>query len=139
MVGEDKTVTIEYTLKLDDGTVVDTSEGREPLQYQHGTQQILPALEDALEGMLVDQTLNVTLSPDRGYGAVDPTLVHEVPISEIPEEARKAGTQLVSEDPQGGRRLASVREVREETILIDLNHPLAGKTIHFDVRVVAIE
>lgn len=139
VVEKGKTVGIEYEITLDDGTVVDTSEGGEPLSYVHGTGQMFPTLEEALSGMRVDESKKVTLTPEQGFGPVDPTLVQEVAASAVPEEARKAGTELVSEDQAGQRRIVRVKEVHGDTILIDLNHPLASETLHFDVKVVSID
>ena len=85
VVGENKTVSIEYTLKLEDGSVADTSDGREPLRYEHGAGQILPALEEALVGMEVGQDRSVSLPPEKGYGIVNPALVQEVPLDALPE------------------------------------------------------
>jgi len=139
VIAENKTVQIEYTLKLDDGSVADTSVGGEPLQYLHGGQQILPGLENALTGLAVGATQSVSLSPEDGYGIFDPDLLQEVPLTAVPEDARQPGSELVSEDENGNQQLVRVHEVRSETILIDLNHPLAGQTLHFDVRVVGVE
>lgn len=132
-------VSIEYTLSLDDGTKADSNVGEEPLTYTQGTQQILPALEQELAGLAVDDTKEVTLPPEQGYGVVDPSLRQEVDAEMVPEGAREAGTQLVSEDGAGNRRIVRVHEVTDEKVVLDLNHPLAGETLHFDVKVLAIE
>lgn len=139
VVEEGRTVSIEYTLKLEDGTTADTNVGDEPLVFEQGQHQILPALERELAGMSVDDTVQVTLPPDKGYGEVNPELYREVEPSMVPEQAREEGTQLVAEDQQGNKQLIRVREVREESIVLDFNHPLAGETLHFDVKVVSIE
>lgn len=139
MIQDGSKVTIEYTLKLGDGQVVDTSEGREPLVYQHGAGQILPALEDELAGLSEGSEKELTLTPEQGYGPVNDDLVQTVDVEQIPEPARHEGAQLVSRDAQGNERPLSVREVREDGIVLDLNHPLAGESLHFDVKVVAIE
>jgi peptidylprolyl isomerase len=139
VVEDGKTIQIEYTLKLDDGTVADSSEGREPLEYEQGASQILPALEAELAGMQVGEARSVDLTAEQGYGAVDDSLLQEVPLSAVPEDGREAGAQLMSEAPDGSRRVVRVREVREDVVLIDLNHPLAGQALHFDVKVVGVE
>jgi FKBP-type peptidyl-prolyl cis-trans isomerase SlyD len=82
---------------------------------------------------------NVVVSPGDGYGALDPAAVTEVPKELVPAEARVVGTELMARSPQGATRLVRVREVKAETVVIDLNHPLAGKTLHFDVKVVGVE
>ncbi len=132
-------VSIEYTLTLDDGKQADSNVGGEPLVFEHGAHQILPALEDALAGMKVSESRKVTLPPDKGYGEVMPQLIQEVDPQKIPEEARVAGAELAAEDQQGNRHFARVHEVREDKILVDMNHPLAGKTLHFDVKILSID
>lgn len=139
VVEEGRTVSIEYTLKLDDGSTADTNVGDEPLVFEQGRQQILPALERELAGMALEDTKQVTLAPEQGYGPVNPELYREVETTMVPEQAREAGTQLVAEDQQGNKQLIRVREVRDESIVLDFNHPLAGETLHFDVKVVGIE
>ena len=138
-VAQGRQVSVEYTLTLDDGTKADTNVGGEPLVFEQGAHQILPALEEALDGMKVSESRKVTLPPDKGYGAVIPELVQEVDLQMVPEEARKPGAELAAEDENGNRHFARVREVRETKILVDMNHPLAGKTLTFDVKILAID
>jgi FKBP-type peptidyl-prolyl cis-trans isomerase SlyD len=139
VIEDGRTVSLEYTLSLDDGTTAGTNVGEEPLVYQQGGDQILPALESALAGMKAGDSKQVTLAPAQGYGEIDQGLFEEVETNLVPEEARTAGTTLVSEDPAGNRRMIRVHEVKGEMIVLDLNHPLAGQTLHFDVKVVGIE
>ena len=138
-VEDGRKVSIEYTLTLDDGKQADSNVGGEPLVFEQGKHQILPALEKALSGMKVSESRKVTLVPEDGYGKVMPELIQEVDPKLIPEEARVAGTELAAEDPQGNRHLARVHEVREDKIVVDLNHPLAGRTLTFDVKVLRID
>ena len=138
-VANGRQVTVEYTLTLEDGTKADTNVGGEPLVFQQGAHQILPALEEALDGMKVSESRKVTLPPEKGYGAVNPELVQEVELEMVPEQARFAGAQLAAEDENGNRHFAMVKEVRESKILVDMNHPLAGKTLTFDVKVLAVD
>lgn len=138
MIQDGSTVSIEYTLTLDDGRTADSNVGQEPLVYQQGAQQILPAFERELAGKEVDDTCTFVLSPEQGYGPVNPELRQEVEAELIPADARRAGVELVSEDPQGNQRRVRVHEVREETVVLDLNHPLAGENLHFEVKVVGI-
>lgn len=139
VVEEGSKVGIEYTMKLDDGQVVDTSDGREPLVYQQGAGQLLPSIEAELEGMSVGGEKQLTLTPEQGYGEIHEELYQEVPADRIPEGARHAGAQLISRDEQGHERPLRVHEVRDEVVVLDLNHPLAGQTLHFDVKVVSID
>lgn len=139
VIEDGRTVSLEYTLTLDDGTQADGNVGGEPLKYEHGARQIVPGLEQALAGMKVNETKKVTVSPEEGYGQVNPALIQEVEAELVPEDARHAGAQLVSEDGAGNRRLIRVQEVRGERILLDMNHPLAGKTLQFDIKILGIE
>lgn len=141
MVKDGARVGIDYTLKLEDGTVADTSEGREPLVYEQGAGQILPALEQSIAGLDVGDEKQVALSPEEGYGPVREELYEAVAAEQIPEEARSVGSQLVARDAQGNQQPVRVHEVREtdEQIVLDLNHPLAGESLFFDVKVVSID
>lgn len=132
-------VAIEYSLKTDDGNVVDENVGRDPLRFEQGKGQILPALEEELEGLSVGDEKKVTLSPENGYGAVNPDAYHTVPAEKIPEEARKVGAMLMAQGANGQQRPMRVHEVKGDEIVMDLNHPLAGKTLHFDIKVVSVD
>ena len=139
MIEAGSTDSIEYTLTLDDGTVADSNVGGDPLTYSHGKGEILPALEQKLEGMATDETQSVHLSPEEGYGQVNPELFREVPEASVPEEARVVGQVLYGEGPDGKRFQVRVHELREESVVLDLNHPLAGQGLNFDVRIVSVE
>jgi len=129
-------VGIDYSLHLGDGNVVDSSAPGDPLTYLHGEGQIVPGLESALEGLDIGDRKQVVVSPAEGYGEHDAHGIQEVPKGAFPPDFEpKAGTELTAEGPQGEPVPFVIREVRPETILIDLNHPLAGKTLHFDVTV----
>lgn len=132
-------MSIEYTLKLDDGTVADSNVGQDALVYTQGSGQILPALEQALEGKQADDEVNVSLSAEDGYGTVNPDAFQEVPPEQIPEEAREVGKVLYGQGPQGQPFQVRVHEVREDAIVVDLNHPLAGEQLFFDVKIVSVE
>lgn len=132
------TVRIEYTLRDDAGTVLDSNAGQAPLAYVHGFHQIIPGLERALAGLRAGDETRVTVPPEEGYGPVDPGAVTEVPRALLPPDAAVPGTELVAQAPGGTTRLVRVKEVHDETVVLDLNHPLAGKTLHFDVRIVEV-
>jgi FKBP-type peptidyl-prolyl cis-trans isomerase 2 len=133
------TVSLEYTLTLDDGSEADSNVGEQPLVYQQGNQEILPALEEALQGLSVGGTKTVKLSAAEGYGPVNPEAFQEMELEVVPQDARQVGALLIASDPQGNQRPVRVHEVGEETIILDLNHPLAGQSLTFDVRVLSIE
>lgn len=137
-VSDGKAVSIEYTLKLDDGSVVDTNVGNEPLTYTQGSSQIIPGLEEGLEGMKVGETRQVTVEPEDGYGEVNEEAFQEVDKGMIPEGV-EVGTRLQGRDRTGRPVVVTVTEIKDETVVLDYNHPLAGKTLHFDVKVTDIE
>ena len=134
-----KQISIEYTLSIDPEGVVDTNVDSDPLIYVQGTQQIVPALEKALEGKAVGDTVDVTIDPKDGYGERSEEAVQEVNKSQVPEEAQKVDTVLQGHDNEGGVVNARVAEVRDETVLLDFNHPLAGKTLQFNVKILNIQ
>ena len=139
VVENGKQISIEYTLKLDDGSTADTNVEREPLVFVQGSNHILPAFEAALIGLKVGESKAVKLSPEDGYGIVNPDAFRTVKTESIPEGSRKVGATLIAQDGQGNRSSVRVIEVREQEIVLDLNHPLAGQNLNFDVRILAIE
>lgn len=139
VIEEGKSVSVEYTLKLDDGTVVDTNVDGDPMTYKQGGSEILPALESALHGLAVGDTKEVQLTADQGYGPIQPEGYQEVELDMVPEDAREVGTMLMASSPDGQQQPIRVHEVKEETIVLDFNHPLAGKALNFNVKILAIE
>lgn len=133
------TVSIEYTLILDGGEVADTNVGRDPLTYEQGAGQLLPALEAELVGLGVGASKEVDLSAEQGYGPVRPELYQTVAASEIPEESRSVGAVLIAQAAEGQQRPVRVHEVKGDEVVIDLNHPLAGKDLHFAIKVLAVD
>lgn len=137
-VSDGTQVLLEYTLKLDDRTVLESNVGKEPMTYTQGAHEIVPGLEKAMEGMAIGDTKHVEVKPADGYGEVDPKAFQEVKKSQIPEKAWKVGTQLEAKSPDGQSMYPRVAEVKSDTIVLDFNHPLAGKTLFFDIKVVDI-
>ena len=138
-VVEGKDVSIEYTLRLEDKSVVDSNVGSDPLIYRQGNKQIVPGLESELEGMAVGESKKVTVNPKEGYGEVNPDAFLEVEKKQIPPDALKVGAVVVGKDRDGRPLRPRVSEIKENTVLLDFNHPLAGKTLVFDVKVVAVK
>lgn len=138
-ISDGKIISMEYTLTLDDKQVIDTNVGKDPLTFTQGSHQIIPGLETALEGMKTGESKEVTVNPEQGYGEVNPKAIQEVPIDKIPPQGRKVGMQLRGEDEQGRVHISRVTEVKEQVVVLDFNHPLAGKTLHFDVKILDIQ
>ncbi len=129
-------VAIDYRLHLGDGTIVDASAPDDPLTYLHGEGQIVPGLERALEGLSAGEAKQVVVPPEDGYGASDPEGVQEVPRASFPPDFRpQVGMELVAQGPHGEPVPFVIKDVKLETVVVDMNHPLAGKTLHFDVTV----
>jgi FKBP-type peptidyl-prolyl cis-trans isomerase SlyD len=133
------TVKIDYTLKDDKGEVLDSNSGKEPLVFKQGVQQIIPGLDKALLGMKVGDTKKVVVKPEEGYGKVDPKAETEVPKEALPEGAAVVGTRLMARGQDGNPHPVTVKVVKDKTVVLDLNHPLAGKTLVFDIKVVSID
>jgi FKBP-type peptidyl-prolyl cis-trans isomerase SlyD len=132
-------VKIEYTLKDDAGTVLDTNKGKEALTYTQGQRQIIPGLETALAGMRAGEEKKVTVKPEDGYGKVDPKAQMEVDKQAVPPNALKVGAQLLGHGPNGQPIPARVKEIKDKTVVLDMNHPLAGKTLYFEVKILGVE
>ncbi len=132
-------VSIEYTLKLDDKTVLESNVGAKPFTYVQGAHQIIPGLEKALEGMKIGERKQVTVKPEEGYGLVKKEAFLEVKKEQIPPEALKVGARVQGRDARGRIIRARVAEVKDKTVVLDFNHPLAGKTLYFDIKVVDIQ
>jgi len=131
-------VSIHYTLTGDDGQVIDTSQGREPLQYEHGAGAIIHGLEKALEGHSSGDDVQVTLEPDDAYGEHNENMVQSVPRSTFNDvDNVEPGMQFRVETEQGPM-VVQIKEVGEETVVLDFNHPLAGERLHFDVNVMDV-
>jgi len=134
------TVSIEYTLKLDKMGIVDSNVGSNPLTFKQGAKKIVPGLDKAVLGMKIGDSKKVTIPPEEGYGSVVNEAVIEVDKSKIPEKSHKIGTVLQGKDPKTGQVFnAQVIEVKDNKLVLDLNHPLAGKTLYFDVKVLDIK
>ncbi len=131
-------VSIDYTLTDEEGEVLDTSEGGQPLTYLHGTGQIIPGLEAALEGQSKGAALKVSVAPEDGYGEYDDSLVAEVELDRFPNAAEiEVGDQFQANTPEGPR-VVTVIEIGDDAITIDANHALAGVTLTFDVKIVDV-
>lgn len=137
-IAEDRVVMFHYTLKDDSGEQIESSRTGEPLAYIHGQGNIIPGLEEALEGHSVGDQFDVELAPGDAYGDRDERLVQEVPrdIFEGVDEV-EVGMQFRAES-QAGEQMVTVTEVEGEEVTVDGNHPLAGETLHFDVEVTGV-
>lgn len=137
-IGKDKVVSIDYTLKDVNGDIIDTSDGRTPLDYIHGSGSIIQGLENALEGRSAGDELTVTIPPEEAYGLRDESLAQSVDRKIFDtEEALEVGMQFQAPTEQG-MMIVTVTEIEGDSVTVDTNHPLAGEILHFDVAVVDV-
>src|SRR4051812_6815246 len=138
IVAADKVVLIHYTLTNDEGKVIDSSSGGEPLAYIHGHGNLVPGLEKELEGKSSGDKLKVKLAPADGYGERDATLVQRVPRRSFGGTSPKTGMQFQAQTSSGETRIATVTGIVGDMVTVDMNHPLAGETLNFDVEVTEV-
>ena len=131
-------VKVEYTGTFDDGTVFDSSEKHgKPLQFKVGMKQMIPGFENAVIGMEVGEEKEITLKPEEAYGQINGELIQKVPRDKVPAEIEK-GMILGMTLPDGKQIPARVTEVNDQEVIIDLNHELAGKKLHFKIKIVEV-
>jgi FKBP-type peptidyl-prolyl cis-trans isomerase SlyD len=139
-VTENKVVLMHYTLKDNSGEVLDSSEGKEPLAFIQGVGNIIIGLEEQLEGKAVGDKVSATVAPEKGYGIRNEENVHVVPLSgfQADGEEKLAEGMQVRVETNEGVSIADVVKIDGDDVTLDLNHPLADETLHFDVEVVDI-
>ncbi|MHB1203654.1 MAG: FKBP-type peptidyl-prolyl cis-trans isomerase [Acidithiobacillus sp.] len=138
IIAKDKVVTIDYTLTDEEGELIDSSEGEEPLIYLHGHHGIIPGLENALAGHRAGDNVQVSIPPEEGYGDWEEDLVEVVGVEDFddPEEL-EVGMQFETMTEEGSK-MATVIDIEGDDVTVDLNHPLAGMTLNFDVTVLGV-
>ncbi|MFN2364951.1 MAG: peptidylprolyl isomerase [Desulfurivibrionaceae bacterium] len=134
------TVKINYKGSLDDGTVFDSSEGRDPLSFTLGGGQVIPGFEEAVEGMAVGENKSVNIPAEKAYGPRNEEMVIEAPRDQVPPEINpEVGLKLQMAGPNEEVVVVEVTEVTDTHIKLDANPPLAGKDLNFDIELVAID
>jgi FKBP-type peptidyl-prolyl cis-trans isomerase SlyD len=135
-VADDVVVSLDYTLRFDDGEVIDTSADQDPLEFLQGRGQIVPGLEQAIYGMAVGDEKDVVVTPADGYGEQDPDAFQVVPRDIFPSDmALTPGMGLHMRDSSGEVFETYVADIRPDSVLLDFNHPLAGETLYFKVKI----
>ena len=130
------TISVEYTGKFDNGETFDTSRGRAPLKFTVGAGQLIPGFDAAVIGMLPGDTKTVTIKPEEGYGVHEPQRTTKMPRAGVPEGMEiHVGMAVQLADQAGNPIPALVTEITDEDVVLDLNHPLAGKTLVFDIEI----
>jgi FKBP-type peptidyl-prolyl cis-trans isomerase SlyD len=137
-IAKDTVVSINYTLTDSEGAILDSSKGGKPLDYLHGSGNIIPGLEEALEGKRAGDTLKVSVPPEKGYGERNEALSHKVPRKMFETNSEiKPGMRFHTE-AEHGQHTVTVTAVDTENVTVDANHPLAGKILNFEVNVVGV-
>ena len=138
-IEKNKVVSIDYTLKDDQGNIIDSSRGGEPLAYIQGVGNLIPGLESALEGGSKGDRLSVSVPPERGYGVLEDHLIHVLRRDQFEGvEELEVGMQFHAHADNGAVQTVVVTKIDGDNVTIDGNHPLAGKNLHFDVAVVEV-
>lgn len=139
-VKENNTVKVHYTGKLSDGQVFDSSEGKEPIEFTLGQGRLIPGFEKGLIDMKLQEKKTITIVAEDAYGAVRSDLIQEIPKTELPQDIiPEVGMGLVSKSSDGKEMNLLVADVKADSIILDGNHPLAGKDLTFDLEVVEIK
>ena len=132
-------IKVDYTGSLDNGTVFDTSEGKQPLEFEVGAGKIIKGFDNAVIGMEKDQEKEIKLKPEEAYGNPNPELVKKIPKTVLPKDQEpKPGMMILMKTKEGHQIPARITGVADNDITIDLNHPLAGKNLNFKIKVVDI-
>jgi FKBP-type peptidyl-prolyl cis-trans isomerase SlyD len=137
-ISADTVVTFHYTLRGEDGTLIESSTGKDPVTYMHGHANIVPGLEREMDGKESGAKLSATVPPEGAYGLHDPNAVQRVPIKHLATRGKIEPGQMVAVNTRQGARHARVVKVGHFNVDLDLNHPLAGKTLVFDIEIVDV-
>lgn len=140
LVEEDNVISIEYTLYTTEGAVINTNVGGPPFTYRQGVKSMecMNGVQKRLAGHRTGKTLSLTLAPEEACGAIDPTAVIELELTLVPETSRQVGKKVKMPGPHGTEVSGTVKQVKERSVVIDVNHPLAGKTLRMDVKILGI-
>lgn len=135
------TVKVHYTGSLEDGKVFDTSEGKDPLEFKAGEGKVIKGFDNAVIGMDIGEEKEITIKPEDAYGQRNEKLVQEVPKAAFGKDSDKLkqGAILGLKDPQGNVMNAIVIKVGDDKVTLDMNHPLAGKTLKFKIKIVEVK
>jgi len=132
-------VSLEYSIFDEQRRLIESNKGKEPFRYVHGQGQIIKGLEPALLGMQVGDQKTVRLTPEAAFGPINPSAFRAVPGGSIPPDILRVGATLRAHTAHGQSHLVRVHEIKENTVILDFNHPLAGKTLIFEVKVLGNE
>ena len=133
-----KIAEVEYEGKFDDGTVFDTSAGKQPLKFAVGAGEVIKGFDEAVEGMKVGEEKEIKLEPKEAYGDINPNLVKSFPKDKFPQDKELTPGMIAMMTTPMGQVPATIKEVKEAEVILDLNHPLAGKNLNFKIKLLSL-
>jgi FKBP-type peptidyl-prolyl cis-trans isomerase SlyD len=138
-IGQNKVVTMNYTLKDEQGNVIQTTDNKEPFRFMSGNKQILPKLEEEIDVMIIGSKKNVKIPAKEAYGEYTEQAIQQVKKANFPQDVElKVGMEFISNTPEGQQLPFVVKEIKNEEVTVDFNHPLAGMDLEFDVELVDV-
>ncbi|MBT4577329.1 peptidylprolyl isomerase, partial [Candidatus Woesearchaeota archaeon] len=139
MIEKGSKIKLHYTGTLEDGTVFDSSKDKEPLEFEVGAGQVIPGFDEGVIGLKAGEKKTINIPADKAYGQYDEKRMGEYPKENVPKDMElKVGAKMFLQSPDGGVALATIKEIKEEVVLLDLNHPLAGKDLTFEVEIIEV-
>jgi FKBP-type peptidyl-prolyl cis-trans isomerase SlyD len=139
IIEKGSTVTFEYTLTLENKEVIDSNVGADPLTFTHGSSEIIPGLEDQMTGMKNGDQKQIAVQPEDAYGPMLEEAIIDLRTEQVPVNSRHVGAMLQTQSPEGQIIRGRITEIDDNKAVIDLNHPLAGKTLFFDVKILGVK
>lgn len=137
MIEQGSKVKLHYTGTLDDGSVFDSSKDKDPLEFEVGQGQVIPGFEEGVIGLKAGDKKTINIPADKAYGSYDEKRIGEYPKSNVPENMEvKIGAKIFLQSPDGGVAIATIKEIKDDILLLDLNHPLAGKDLTFEIEII---
>ena len=138
-IGQNKVVTMNYTLKDEQGNVIQTTDNKEPFRFMSGNKQILPKLEEEVDAMIIGSKKNVKIPAKEAYGEYTEQAIQQVKKANFPQDVElKVGMEFISNTPKGQQLPFVIKEIKNEEVTVDFNHPLAGMDLEFDVELVDV-
>lgn len=139
MIEKGSKIKLHYTGTLEDGTVFDSSKDKEPLEFEVGAGQVIPGFDEGVIGLKAGEKKTINIPADKAYGQYDEKRMGEYPKENVPKDMElKVGAKMFLQSPDGGVALATIKEIKEEVVVLDLNHPLAGKDLTFEVEIIEV-
>ncbi|MBT3865723.1 peptidylprolyl isomerase [Candidatus Woesearchaeota archaeon] len=139
MIEKGSKIKLHYKGTLEDGTVFDSSEGKDPLEFEVGAGAVIAGFDEGVIGMKKGEKKTINIPADKAYGQYDEKRMGEYPKANVPKDMElKVGAKMFLQSPDGGVALATIKEIKDDVVVLDLNHPLAGKNLTFEVEIIEV-